>query len=109
MPSSVKIKVNNNFIKEVIRSAEKGLYAAGKVLEAKMKQIVPVKTGALKKSIEITKESRNKIRVGSDLDYSMAVEFGSVKNGVKRPQPYARPALKESKSKMKQVFINYGN
>ncbi len=104
-----KIKVNKSFLNDVLSSAQKGLFKAGQVLESKSKQLAPIKTGALKKSIKITKESKTKIRVGSDLNYSLAQEFGSVANGrVIPPQPYMRPALKESKLKMLNAFINAG-
>lgn len=104
-----KIKVNKSFLNDVINSAGKGIIAAGKVLEAKAKQLAPVKTGKLKRSIEITRESKTKIRVGSDLDYSLAQEFGSVASGRVIPaRPYMRPSLKESRVKMKQAFDKAG-
>lgn len=104
-----KIKVNKNFFKIVESSASKGLFEAGKVLEAKSKSLAPVDTGKLKRSIKITKESRNKIRVGSDLPYALAQEFGSVASGRVIPaHPYLRPALKESRSKMQAAFNKSG-
>ena len=106
---TVKIKKNKNFLNTVINSAEKGIMNAGEVLEAKAKQLAPVKTGKLKKSIEITKENKSKIRVGSDLDYALAQEFGSVASGRVIPaRPYMRPALAESKSKMGRAFLSAG-
>ena len=109
MPVTIKITVNKNFLPTLLNKAGKGLINAGEVLESKAKQLAPVVSGKLKKSIKITKESNNKIRVGSDLVYAYPKEFGTVAGGrVIAAKPYLRPALKESKEKMKQAFLSAG-
>jgi len=53
----------------------------------KMRRLVPVKTGKLKASIEVTDDG---IEVGED--YAGAVEFGTA---TKAAQPFVRPAIEQ--------------
>jgi HK97 gp10 family phage protein len=61
------------------------------------KELVPVLSGDLQRSIhyEVTATHDNaEGRVGSNLDYAMAAEYGLEKYGINRkPSPYMRPAI----------------
>ena len=81
------------------------------------KQLVPVDTGSLKKSIRKEKRAMpagniiyTGIRAGGYIvnpktrrlvDYAIPVEYGSSRN---RPQPYMRPAMKWASRKTKGYF-----
>ena len=54
------------------------------------KDLVPVSTGKLRDSIQILEDSENSKIIGSDVEYSGFVEFGTKDQA---PQPFIRPAL----------------
>jgi len=66
-------------------------------VEKTAKELVPVVTGALKESItsEIDKDDLE-ARVGSNLDYALAVELGAPGKVAK---PFLRPALEKARDK----------
>jgi len=80
----------------------KGLYNYLDQKEAKLaervkervKQNAPIDTGALRASITVNKVKKMEYRIGSNLDYAMAIEYGSSSNSA---QPYFRPAINSVK------------
>lgn len=86
---------------------QKGLNLLGKKIDQKIKlvandmlggaqKIVPVDTGALKRSLRLVdapnKDTicKKKYLIGSDLNYSVFVELGTVKM---KAQPYLKPQI----------------
>lgn len=63
------------------------------------KQIVPVDTGRLKSSIQISNLTKVSAEVGTNVEYAPYVEFGTNKQ---RAQPYLRPAAMEGERFMEQ-------
>lgn len=68
----------------------------GDNIRNKAKDIVPIKTGRLQRSLRVTKTSKNSVFIGTAVPYSGYVEFGTINM---RPQPYLLPAA-ESTLKM---------
>lgn len=72
-------------LKRVERQSKDIVYKVGDVIETTAKQLVPVKTGALQRSIKNTGNG-----VEATEDYAGSVELGTAK---KAAQPYLRPAI----------------
>ena len=81
---AVRVKVNQNGIQDIKKQSMRYLDLVAKRIRDKAKELVPVDSGELRKSIEVSDGSGGSQMVGSDLDYSMIVELR---------QPYLRPAL----------------
>jgi HK97 gp10 family phage protein len=89
--NDVTIKYNEAGIKELEKRAEEYLAGLADKIKDEAKSIVPVRTGKLRDSIEVIDGETNKIKyIGSDVDYAIYVELGTVKTD---PKPYLRPAL----------------
>jgi len=90
-------------------------------ITARSKQIVPVDTGALKRSISMDEleAPRKGYTIGPDTHYDVYVEFGTGTRGEgtavfgkkwktkirgQRAQPYMRPALAEARPKIAQAL-----
>lgn len=67
------------------------------------KEIVPVRTGALRDSITM-KEDGDGIVIGSDLEYSIYVELGTSKMAA---QPYIIPSLFQAINELEQEFPEF--
>lgn len=69
------------------------------------KSIVPVDTGALQETIrvEVEGETVNLMAGDDNVDYSLHVEFGTVKMAA---QPYMRPAIDTREEQAIQVMAN---
>ena len=91
-----------SILKEKLKTA---LVDSAEILENKVKNNAPVKTGALRKSIATSTEDLNNlsVRVGTDIKYAPFVEFGTFKQSA---NPFFRSAVKESKNKMLAKFRN---
>lgn len=76
------------------------LYKVGLEVEAKAKQLAPVRTGRLRSSIHTTQKNPKLVLVGSNVRYAPFVEFGTVKTPA---QPYLRPALQAVKPNMNRI------
>lgn len=63
-------------------------------IEATAKDLVPVDTGTLKNSIQTEPETRASGVVYTPVDYSIFVEYGTVKMGA---QPYMTPAAEQAR------------
>ena len=76
------------------RKVQKGLPISMKEVGVNIrnnaKNIVPVKTGRLQRSIRVMSLQGNSVFVGTSFPYAGYVEFGTIYN---RPQPYIRPAM----------------
>ena len=82
------------FKREIMKKLELDMDVACEMITNEMKIDVPYRTGKLMNSLrpfmkEIY-EDRILGHVGSDLDYSVYVELGTIKQ---KKQPYMRPAL----------------
>jgi HK97 gp10 family phage protein len=105
-------KVGKKQIKKIVRKA-------GKVIEKKAKQNVPVDTGSLKKSIKVKAIAHSADHAYSVVGPSVSgknvghhghlVEFGTRdKNGNQKnkPQPFLKPAVDESADEVQQVMAD---
>jgi len=89
-------------LKEVDRLISQKLVTAALMVERTAKQIVPVLTGTLKRSI--THEPvvpKRDVRVGSNVEYAPFIEMGTSKQIAK---PYLRPALEANMDKIRKLF-----
>lgn len=77
--------------------AKEVLKVSGEEIVDEAKKIVPVLTGALKNSISYEIDGET-LKVGSDLDYALAIEKGSSR---RRATPYIEPAMEKSKGNIK--------
>ena len=82
--------------KKVIRQS---LDESGLIVQNRAKQLSPIKTGNLRRSITRLLSSAD-VKVGTDVIYARVREF----NTKKLPGGYLRPALKQNKVKIKGVF-----
>lgn len=74
----------------VKRRVQRALEASARRIEATAKELVPVDTGRLRASLAIDPSiDRLTWRVGTNVEYSVNVEFGLGQ----REQPYLRPAF----------------
>ena len=76
------------------------LTIAALMVERTAKQLCPVRTGTLKRSITHMVEKRRAL-VGSNVEYAPYVEMGTVKMTAR---PYLRPALESNMQKIKELF-----
>ena len=68
---------------------------------ARAKQIVPVRTGTLQRSIETRRLGPCKYAVETVVEYAPLVEFGTM---YMRAQPFMRPALNEMAPRFADLF-----
>lgn len=70
----------------------------------------PYKTGTLRRSIEVIEQGPRQVAVGSRQPYAARIEFGFAGRDrlgrlYNQPaQPYLRPAIEETRTRMTQVF-----
>ncbi len=76
------------------RKVKKGLPVSirdvGANVRNNAKNIVPVLTGRLQRSIRMSQVTKNSVFVGTAVPYAEIIEFGSIKQQM---QPYLRPAI----------------
>ncbi len=97
------VKIINNsdaFLDSVKKNAKAILAEVAEKVSVSAKKIVPVKTGALRESIEVNQEDLT-AHIGSDLHYAGYIEAGTSKMSA---QPYLRPALMGNLHKIKRAF-----
>ena len=96
------LRLRNFGTKDFIRVAQDTAEIAVRYAKGR----VPVKTGALKKSIHAEKEG-NSVFIEAEMDYAAYVEFGSVAKN-RAPKPYfynsIRDAVKDIEYKMDKKF-----
>ena len=85
---------------EIERLTQQRLETAAQMVERTAKQMVPVKTGTLKRSITHVIQ-KTKAIIGSNLNYAPWIEMGTTKQSA---QPYLRPALMANLGKIKRLF-----
>jgi len=74
----------------------------GQLIEDRAKEIVPVITGNLQKSIYHTTDKQNLIlEIGAKAPYAADIEFGTSK---REPKPYLRPALYENLAEIEDIM-----
>tara|TARA_B110000858_G_C17662269_1_gene407876 strand:- start:71 stop:466 length:396 start_codon:yes stop_codon:yes gene_type:complete len=77
----------------------------GEIILAKAKQLVPVRTGALKNSGRVVMSQSRKgveVRFGnSGVRYAMVVEYGRFSYAPFAPRPYIRPAVRYASKKFR--------
>lgn len=96
------VKIDNR-LKDVMvnlqKAIEKSAEEIGQLGAAHAQSIAPVDTGQLRRSISYVAD-KNQVVIGSDVEYSAAVEFGTSK---KREQPYLRPAIEGNVAAFEQI------
>ena len=97
----MSFKPNKNLLKILENKFSKSLDKGGRILEDKVKNNAPKKTGKLKSSIKLEEVKKGEIKITAKTDYAASVEFGTSK---KAANPFMRSALKESKSKILKQF-----
>ena len=92
MSIDVKVKISEAGMNELDALINNVLDKSGELLVGEAKRISPVDTGKLRDSIEIkdTDYTEKKVTVGSDVEYAIYQELGTVKM---RPNAYLRPSL----------------
>lgn len=84
------------------RSMMPALRAAALIPQNAAKELVPVDTGTLKRSIHMEDvPGELAVAVGTDVPYAPFVEFGTSRQPA---QPYLRPALDENKGEIVREF-----
>ena len=97
------ISKNNSdkVFKETERKLNQVLTRAALLVERTAKQLVPVDTGTLKRSITHEIDTNKKIaRVGSNVEYAAHVELGTSK---RTARPYLVPALMKNRKAIKAL------
>jgi len=87
-------------LNEADRLVKQKLTIAALLVERTAKQICPVRTGTLKRSITRRIEKRRAF-VGSNVEYAPYVEMGTSRMAAK---PYLRPALEANMDRIKEIF-----
>jgi len=87
-------------LEEVDKRIKANLKTAALMVERSSKQICPVDTGTLKRSIFHIIDDRSAV-VGTNVEYAPYVEMGT---RFWPGKPYLRPALEMNKDKIKQLF-----
>lgn len=92
----------NDILNEADRLIKQKLERATLLVERTAKQLCPVRTGTLRRSIThvMALDGRSAF-VGSNVEYAPHVEMGTVKMAA---QPYLRPALHNNMQKIKRIF-----
>jgi len=96
-----------NLMKEFPKAIEVGLTAVGMLVEDDAKLYCPVDTGALITDIKyIVDMSDVVVRIGTAVEYSPYVEFGTRKAAA---QPFLRPAVDNNRENIKGCFESAAN
>ena len=104
-------KLSNLDVK-LSRALDEALEEIAEKIRDDAKSLVPVDTGALKKSIRIEKKGKLQVsivaggggvinpRTGREVDYAGFVEFGTSHMS---PQPYMQPALEKNRDELLNI------
>jgi len=94
------------------RALEEALEEIAEKIRDDAKDLVPVDTGSLRKSIRVEKEGELQVsviaggggvinpRTGREVDYAGFVEFGTSRMS---PQPYMQPALEKNRDELLNI------
>lgn len=96
-----RLEIDNvdRFYRLLDKTKEEMLEDAGKFVEGKARILVPVDTGNLKGSLDNRMKNAYTVQIGTDVEYSTDVEFGTSKQSA---QPYLLPAYEMNKEKIKE-------
>lgn len=106
MASVSNMKFDNNIpkFKRLLEQEKKDiLKRIGLFIEGEAKLRTPVDTGLLRGSISHKVVSDKEVQVGTDIEYSDYVEFGTSK---KQAQPFLTPAFEENSQEIKNIIID---
>lgn len=93
---NITAHIKQNRPAEILQALEKSIDYGARLVRTRAREIVPVDTGRLRKSIAIRDIPDGK-GIGPDTDYDIYVEFGTERMA---KQPYMRPALDENAKKI---------
>lgn len=98
-----KMEIDNTeqFHKLLDEAKEDILKDAGNFVTGEAKKIVPVDTGNLRSSLDNKMKGNDTVQIGTDVEYSTDVEFGTSKQ---RAQPYLLPAYEMNKEEIKNMM-----
>lgn len=83
------------------KSADETCAVIAEMAAARSRDIVPVRTGRLQRSVQVWNPAPMMYQVGSILNYAPFVEYGT---RFMRAQPYLRPAAQEASLKITQTM-----
>ena len=87
------------------RKMDKAAMLGARLIRDTAKRLVPVDTGALRKSIRVVKLKPRRYEVGAGEFYAGFVEFGTVRMPA---QPYLRPAIRMRQAELLSEFERSG-
>ena len=102
----------SNLDEKLKRALEEALEEIAEKIRDDAKDLAPVDTGSLRKSIRVEKEGELQVsviagdsgvinpRTGREVDYAGFVEFGTSRMS---PQPYMQPALKKNRDEILNI------
>ena len=102
----------SNLEEKLSRALDEALEEIAEKIRDDAKSLVPVDTGALKKSIRVEKKGELQVSVvagdggvinpktGREVDYAGFVEFGTSRMS---PQPYMQPALEKNRDEILRI------
>ena len=92
MEDNVEFVINEDGLHTVEQLLFEELERRSNEVVEEAKELVPVRTGALRDSIDILSKDEDEqvINIESELDYAIIVEMGTSN---REPSPYLRPAL----------------
>jgi len=98
----------DKFLTKLNRILVRRVMKAGVVVQTSAKSLVPVKTGNLRKSIEVSAPFVEKggraitVTIGTNVEYAPHIEFGTQRGLAARP--YLRPALRGNRKKIIKIL-----
>lgn len=103
MPKQVKWD-SSKLRKQVETKVDVGMQKACTVVRNDAARICPVDTGRLRSSLAYEIETKGKEiigRIGTNVEYSIFVEYGTSRMAA---QPYLRPALEKNKGRIRRLL-----
>ena len=91
--------------KQVLKLNEQTIKKAAVIVLRRAKQVCPVDTGTLKRSIFFKIHKPQSAMIGTNITYAPYVELGTK---FQEAQPFLSRALQESQSKIRQLYKNQG-
>ena len=87
----------------VKRASIRWLHEAGVTVSGSAKQLAPVKTGNLRRSIDY-KVTDDDCEIGTNVEYAPYIEYGTARSPT--GQPFLRPALRQEKPRLMKRWNN---
>ena len=91
--------------KQVLKLNDKAIKKAAAIVMRRAKQVCPVETGTLKRSIFFKMHKPQSAIIGTNVLYAPFVELGTK---FQDAQPYLSRALQESQGRITQLYKNQG-